>query len=306
MKKVLFLMLLFVISINYVYADDYNITFNSDDVIDKMLSVDIVVNDIVDSDKLFYGLTGIIEYDDNNLELTSIKGKNDFNLTYNDKLHKIVLYNLSGIDKKTVILTMEFDNKNNISDGSTIIKLKDIKVSDLKSDISLDDVSKEIKYNSSIDNSDTTIKDNTYLKEITINGKKINFNKDTLNYEIVVSNDTKKITIDAISEEDNTKIDGIGEYNLDIGNNEFDIVVTSPSGSRRTYTININRETSDSNGDDSDLFITSSDNKRNNTILYIGGGLVLFSGIIFLIIRNWFIKNKKEGEKNEKNSKKNN
>lgn len=305
MKKVLFLMLLFVISINYVYADDYNITFNSDNVIDKMLSVDIVVNDIVDSDKLFYGLTGIIEYDDNNLELTSIKGKNDFNLTYNDKLHKIVLYNLSGIDKKTVILTMEFDNKNNISDGSTIIKLKDIKVSDLKSDISLDDVSKEIKYNSSIDNSDTTIKDNTYLKEITINGKKIDFNKDTLNYEIVVSNDTKKITIDAISEEDNTKIDGIGEYNLDIGNNEFDIVVTSPSGSRRTYTININRETSDSNGDDSDLFITSSDNKRNNTILYIGGGLVLFSGIIFLIIRNWFIKNKKEGEKNEKNSKKN-
>lgn len=301
MKKLLTIIFMFFLSISNVLASDFNLLFDSEDNINKILKVDLVIDDINIEDKLFYGLTATLEYDDN-LELVSIKGKNNFDLTYNDKLHKIVLYNIKGINKKTVLLTLEFNNKNNLSEGSTSIYLKDITISDLSSDIKQDDIKKEIKYNG---NEDNITNNNTYLKEITINGKKIDFDKNKINYDVTVSYDTKKIVLDATLDDDKSKIEGIGEYSLSVGKNEYDIIVSNGSD-KRIYTININRETIDSDSSDEELFIKSKDNSINinKYIPYIGFFLVVLLGIIFLIIRNRFIKNKKEGEKNEKNVKK--
>lgn len=275
MKKMLSFILLFFISISYVNADEFNLAFEGEDSVNKTVVVDLVINDITETDSLFYGVTGTLEYDDENLELISIKGKNNFNLTYNEKNKKLILYHLRGVNEKTVILSMEFKNKNNLSEGNTSISLKNAKVSDLKKDIEIYDISKTINYEGNSDNTNS----NTYLLEIVINGKKLNIEKDKINYNILVSNDTNKITVGAILEDENGKVSGTGDYDLVVGNNEIELVVTN-GDDKRVYTVNIGRETADSDNQSDELFIKSEIKEETTIWNYIGPGI--FVAAIYL------------------------
>lgn len=68
------------------------------------------------------------------------------------------------------------------------------------------------------------------------------FLKTKLNYNITVSNEIDKIIIDAKAEDNSSKVVGLGEKTLDIGNNSLEIGVTSASGIERVYVVNIIRE----------------------------------------------------------------
>lgn len=56
-----------------------------------------------------------------------------------------------------------------------------------------------------------------------------------------VSTEVAKTTISATSSDSNAKVSGTGEKTLKYGNNSFNVVVTSEAGTKKTYTININR-----------------------------------------------------------------
>ena len=83
---------------------------------------------------------------------------------------------------------------------------------------------------------------NNYLKSLEIEEGELSpgFDKQILNYNLVLSNDIEKIKISACSEDDNANINGIGTINIR-EENQCKIEVTSESGTVRTYFINIIR-----------------------------------------------------------------
>lgn len=87
---------------------------------------------------------------------------------------------------------------------------------------------------------------NNYLSNLEVtdsNGKNYIavFNKITTTYEMNISNDIDKITINATSEDANTTIEGIGEKSLKTGLNIFTIKAISADNTPRDYVIRVTR-----------------------------------------------------------------
>lgn len=63
------------------------------------------------------------------------------------------------------------------------------------------------------------------------------FNKDTLEYRVELESSVEKININATKEDGYASVDGAGEKEVAEGENRFEIVVTSETGNKKTYTI---------------------------------------------------------------------
>lgn len=83
---------------------------------------------------------------------------------------------------------------------------------------------------------------NNNLSSITLSEGNIAFNKDTLNYNVSVPYEITKVEITATLEDSKAKMT-INNPILNVGDNTAKIVVTSESGSVKTYTLNIKRLT---------------------------------------------------------------
>ena len=78
------------------------------------------------------------------------------------------------------------------------------------------------------------------LSSLSISGGSINFNSDTLNYNVTIDSDSAVISASKI--DPNSSINGnIGTVSLNYGENPFNINVTSELGDVKTYTINVTR-----------------------------------------------------------------
>lgn len=82
---------------------------------------------------------------------------------------------------------------------------------------------------------------NNNLKNLKVDDYQISpeFNKDTLDYTVTVESNVEKVTIYADKEDGYANVDGIGEKEVIEGDNKFEVVVTSETGSKKTYTVNI-------------------------------------------------------------------
>lgn len=88
------------------------------------------------------------------------------------------------------------------------------------------------------------------------------FNKDTTSYSTQIN--ANNVTIIARASSNKATISGdIGTKNLNYGNNNFNIIVTSESGNKKTYTISIVRP-NNNNNDNTPII---KDNKSNNNYL---------------------------------------
>ena len=86
---------------------------------------------------------------------------------------------------------------------------------------------------------------NNYLKTLKIETANIEFDKNTLNYSVIVKNNINKINIMATTEHSTATVSGIGEKALKEGSNKFEVKVKAENETIRTYTINIKRLTKD-------------------------------------------------------------
>lgn len=82
---------------------------------------------------------------------------------------------------------------------------------------------------------------NNYLKELSIKDYDINpkFNKETLEYNVEVPNDTETVTISATTEDSKAETKGTGEIKVSEGTNKLEIKVIAENGNEKTYTINV-------------------------------------------------------------------
>ena len=83
---------------------------------------------------------------------------------------------------------------------------------------------------------------NNNLSSLSVSNANINFNKNNTSYQVTVENNITSINISASAEDSGASITGTGTKNLNYGNNQFYIVVTAPSGDKKTYAITVNRK----------------------------------------------------------------
>ena len=105
---------------------------------------------------------------------------------------------------------------------------------------------------------------NNYLKSLSVDSGNLSpgFNKNTTSY--TVSTESSSIKINGTVEDSKSSILGLGTKNLNYGNNTFNIIVMAENGSKKTYTITVNR-----------MDIRSSNN--NLKVLSLDKGVIKFN-----------------------------
>lgn len=83
---------------------------------------------------------------------------------------------------------------------------------------------------------------NAYLKEISINGEKLNFEKDIVEYKYVVGHSIKELDIEALAELDTSTVTITGDKDLIVGENEIIITVVAEDESEKEYKIIVTRD----------------------------------------------------------------
>lgn len=106
---------------------------------------------------------------------------------------------------------------------------------------------------------------NANLSNIKISNIDFTFNKETLEYNLIVENNIETINIEATTEHNKAKLAGNGEQKLDIGENILELKITAEDGTKKTYTINIKRK--DNNAYLSNLEISNIDFEFNKDTL---------------------------------------
>lgn len=85
------------------------------------------------------------------------------------------------------------------------------------------------------------------LSDLKVNGNTVSgFSSSTTSYTIKNTNDTS-ISITATATDSKATISGVGNKSLKVGTNRFNIVVTAENGSKKTYTIVVNKNDTRSN-----------------------------------------------------------
>ncbi len=98
-----------------------------------------------------------------------------------------------------------------------------------------DSLLSELKYNIAKSTVNT-------LTGIKIDGQALDsFKEDTKTYDIAVGTNVTKIKIEGTKKDSRSTISGDGEKQVQYGANKYEITVTSESGAKNTYTINVNR-----------------------------------------------------------------
>lgn len=87
-----------------------------------------------------------------------------------------------------------------------------------------------------------TKSNNNNLSNIELSVGNLTFDKNILEYNVEVLNDLDTITINATKEDEKSTIEGTGEYELNVGLNEFKLIVTAEDNSKKEYVINITRK----------------------------------------------------------------
>lgn len=145
--------------------------------------------------------------------------------------NKIGLYTAENKTDKFNIGVLKIRVKQNIADSSETISLNNIIYSDSEfNKVNISNVSKNIRIASL----------NNYLKNLSINVGSINFNPNTLSYNVTVDSDS--IIISCEKEDSKAILSGdIGSKKLNYGLNVYKINVTSEGGDIRTYILNVTR-----------------------------------------------------------------
>ena len=278
MKKLLLGLFVFVLGVNLVHASSFNVNLVGDSTFDNEVTLYVRVDDLVDFSDTCNGLCGLVgtlKYDTNKIELVSIKALENFDLTQGNN---IVIYKSTGVNSGTNVMSMTFKNKS-LNDGeSTNISFTNITASDGDKDIVTNDVTKKIELKkeeiqepvvtpeepskpvedkpnkpsnqnkpSSINQDEEKLSDVNYLSNITLSVGNIEFDKNTLIYDIVVDYDVENILISATLEDNRATLDGDGNHSIKVGENKIVLTVKAEDGTKREYTLNIYREEKQTN-----------------------------------------------------------
>lgn len=236
-KLLAFAICLFLFSSVTVRAGSATVNLNgaSSVIVGNNIEVTVSISNLNVTDGIA-GFEAKVNYDYEYLEFVSKTNLASFGISYTDSVKTIsgaALDADSRITGSSNLIKLVFKTK---KEGSTTISLTGTEVSEGNNAIaSSNNPSKNITIT-------PPPSSNANLSSLTVSAGSINFNKDTTSYNINVGSDVTSFNVSATAEDSGAKISGIGTKSLNYGNNAINIVVTAPSGAKKTYTINVNRE----------------------------------------------------------------
>lgn len=188
---------------------------------------------------------------DNDLSSLTIDGNK-----LKDFSKSITSYNLGTMDKTEIdIGATVADSKANLT-GTGKKQLK-YGVNTFNIVVTAENGSKKT-YTIKVTRPDNRSSDNT-LSNLSISNLDLKFNKNTINYNFTAEHSVSSVTISATANDPKATVTGTGTKKLKNYLNKFSVVVTAENGSKKTYTISINRK--DDSGNVGKL---SSDNNLKN------------------------------------------
>ena len=248
-KYLLGLIICFLFGTTGVLAADFSTSMTSSlnpIVAGKEFTVTVKVNKVSN----FCGTRGNFTYDSSKLTVVNSNGAGGFAATLGTKL---VLDAANGANGSVNVATIKFKPTANFAVGeSTTISLGSQEGVTCSGDI-LSGSGSSVTIKMSAPKST-----NNFLKSLSVSEGKINFNKATTAYNITVDNKVDKLTLNAEQEDEKASITGTGAKTLKLYKNTFKVVVTSESGAKKTYTINVVRK--DEAGNTSDPTVTTKPN----------------------------------------------
>lgn len=166
-------------------------------------------------------------------------GSGKYNVTYNDKLLKytggsklVDTFVVQNENTKSLTYTFSFVTRD-IGNANFKFNLNELYyLSEAPGPVESKTASVNIlkpKYYSS----------NNYLKNLSVEGYDIGFNKDKISYDVTLKETKTSIVINAEKQEATQTISGIGEVSLEEGMNKKEIEVKAENQSVRIYTLNI-------------------------------------------------------------------
>lgn len=136
------------------------------------------------------------------------------------------------------------------------------------------EAAKPIAYYPSTDN---------YLKELTIDGYEIEFDKDVTEYKITVNNDVDSLDIKAIANDRRSTVVITGNENFKVGENIVTITVKAENGSTKEYKIIVNKKEKKKKA--TTLGEVEKDNSTIEKIIIIGLIVLVVLGLLYLIFK---------------------
>ena len=144
----------------------------------------------------------------------------------------------SSLNTKSKTYTFKFKAK---SSGTGSVSIKNARVLDMDTEKNMSVSSGKTSFKMMTQSElESTYSKNNNLSSLKIEGYDLEFNKDTLEYNIDLNFDVTEINVIAEAEDSKSSIDGDGKVTLSQGMNQIKIVVTAQNGSTKTYVINAN------------------------------------------------------------------
>lgn len=115
---------------------------------------------------------------------------------------------------------------------------------------------------------------NNKLKDLSVDGYSLTQTFDLYNneYSLIVDNIVSSIHVSGSLVDDLASVDGLGDYNLGVGENIINIVVTAQNGDQNTYRICVVREEPDTTGEGTGFSSIYAVNENQKTIANISVG----------------------------------
>lgn len=196
-------------------------------ILGKQITVNLHLNSVDDGSAL-QAVGGYIEFDSNYLELNSCSSS----LNYNSGNKKFAYFDQTGNGKTSGnIGSCTFTAKNI---GSSSVKFNVTSAATSSSEIGANKPSTTITVKAPPSN-------NNNLSSLNINPGSISFNGGT-SYSASVGANVTSVNVTASAQDPKAKISGTGPHNLSYGANDIKVICTAEDGSKKTYSININRK----------------------------------------------------------------
>ncbi len=236
-KFLAFAITLFLFSYLNVYAAgsaSLSVTGTSSVIVGKNVEITIKVSNLSNIPNGISGVQGIVNYESEYLAFEKSSSLAVYNVVYQDNVKKFIGFAVgNNINSDSGLIKLVFKTK---KEGNTHISLSGIKLVDGNSEVvSTKASSLNIKIN-------PVPSSNANLSSLSVSNGSINFNKDITNYSVKVGSDVTSINVSASAEDSGAKISGTGSKSLNYGDNKINVVVTAPSGDKKTYTITVTRE----------------------------------------------------------------
>ena len=235
MKKLLTFIIAFFAGLLVVNAASFNTTISGNKTIGEKGTITLTVG--VSKATNLYGFSAPITYDKTKLQLTDSTGLNGFGVAVGTK---IVVDASSGVTGSKNVATLKFKALDGFKVGESVkVSIGNAEGSDGETVMSGAGSSITITM-------EKAKSSNNNLKSLSLSTGTINFKPGTTSYSVTVDNSVSNITITAEVDDALAKVTGDGQKSLKLYANEFNVVVTAENGSKKTYTIKVNRK--DENG----------------------------------------------------------